>query len=811
MRACRFLTAAILLFSAAPLWAEEAADAFNKLYADDLNRVAATPSPADDVALAKQMLEDAKKAADQPAFLTLLCEKAHELTVKDPTGYPTAEAAMELLAASVPGKKVEALQKIAAIYQRSYATARAEARAKAGEALIEALKALAEAQTAAGDFDGAGATLKQALAVATTTKSESRAAIQAQLAGLASQQQVAKQIAALKAKLDANPKDAASRKELVRVYLVDMDTPAEAAKFVDETSDEATRKYVPAAAKPIVDVPEAACTELGDWYKGLADQAATPASKAAMLGHALAYYQRFLVLHTAADLGRTAATLTLKRIEDALAKLPPAPGLKATLTLNLGNGVTMKLVLIRPGKFMMGEEKDRHEVTLSKPFYMGVTEVTQAQYQAIMGTNPSKFKGATNPVEMVSWTYATEFCKKLAEKTGKTVRLPTEAEWEYACRAGTATHFSFGDDDSALGGYAWYGDNSGETTHPVGQKKPNAWGLYDMHGNVREWCADSYGDYPKGAATDPQGPAEEFSRVERGGSWESDPTYCRAALRLWNPPDDRYNSLGFRAVVSVSAEAEAQPVQAKNTSQPEPPSAKELTLDLGNAATIKLALIPAGKFMRGSPDSEQGRAKKEGPQDEVTISKPLYMGVTEVTQAQYEAVMGKNPSQFRGATNPVDMVSWNDATEFCKKLSEKTRQTVRLPTEAEWEYACRAGTATAFSFGDADSALSDYAWYKANSGDTPHPVGQKKPNAWGLYDMHGNVWEWCADWYGDYPKGAATDPQGPASGKYRVLRGGSWLSNPDYCRSAYRNNRTPDNRFNNYGFRVVVSVSAPGL
>ncbi|MCX5656031.1 MAG: formylglycine-generating enzyme family protein [Planctomycetota bacterium] len=225
-----------------------------------------------------------------------------------------------------------------------------------------------------------------------------------------------------------------------------------------------------------------------------------------------------------------------------------------------------------------------------------------------------------------------------------------------------------------------------------------------------------------------------------------------------------------------------------------------LTLDLGGGATMKLVLIPAGKFMMG----------EEKDRHEVTLSKPFYVGVTEVTQAQYQAVMGTNPSNFKGATNPVETVSWNDATEFCKKLSEKTRQAVRLPTEAEWEYACRAGTATAFSFGDADSALGDYAWYSANSGST-HPVGQKKPNAWGLYDMHGNVWEWCADWYADYPKGAATDPQGAASGSQRVLRGGSWGSSADSCRAAGRNGHDPDGRFNRGGFRVVVSVAGVDL
>jgi len=560
----RLALAAILLASSVPVAADEAADTFNKLYAEDLKRVAATPAPADDVVLAKQLLEAARKVANQKDFLALLCEKACELASKDPTGYPTAKAAVNLLAANVPEKKVESLQKMVVMYQRSYAVARTEAKAKAGEALIESLKALADAQVAAEDVDGAGATLKQALAVATTIKSESRAAIQAQLAGLASQQQAEKQIAALKARLDADPKDAASRKEIVRLYLVEMDNPAEAAKFLDETLDEAMRKYVPAAAKPIEDVPEVACMELGDWYKGLADQATAPASKGAMLERAKAYYARFVDLHKVDDVARAGATLMLKKIEDALMKLGPEPkSSPASLTLDLGKGVTMKLVLIRPGRFMMGspdselgrgdKEGPQHEVVIAKPFYLGVTEVTQAQYEAVMGTNPSQFKGPTNPVESVSWNDAVEFCRKLSEKTRKTFRLPTEAEREYACRAGSKTRFSFGDSESVLGEYAWYASNSGGKTHPVGQKKPNPWGLYDMHGNVAEWCADWYADYPKAAVTDHQGPASGTYRVLRGGSWYPTPDGCRSAFRNHGTPGIRYNVFGFRVVVSVSA------------------------------------------------------------------------------------------------------------------------------------------------------------------------------------------------------------------------------------------------------------------
>jgi len=252
---------------------------------------------------------------------------------------------------------------------------------------------------------------------------------------------------------------------------------------------------------------------------------------------------------------------------------------------------------------------------------------------------------------------------------------------------------------------------------------------------------------------------------------------------------------------AVAAPARPEAVPAKPDSAPATEPAKELTLDLGGGATMKMVLIPAGKFMMGEGND----------QHEVTISKPFYMGVMEVTQTQYEAVMGTNPSHFKGATNPVEQVSWNDATEFCKKLSEMTRQTFLMPTEAEWEYACRAGSKTRFCFGDAEEGLGDYAWYRDNSGRTTHPVGQKKPNSWGLYDMHGNVWEWCADVYGDYPKEAVTVPRGPASVAARVLRGGAWSNTPDYCRSAPRSDYcSPDYRLSDFGFRVVVSVSAPG-
>ena len=196
----------------------------------------------------------------------------------------------------------------------------------------------------------------------------------------------------------------------------------------------------------------------------------------------------------------------------------------------------------------------------------------------------------------------------------------------------------------------------------------------------------------------------------------------------------------------------------------------------------------------------------------VTLSTSFYIGVYEVTQEEYERVMGTNPSNFKGARNPVELVSWADAVEFCQRLSalpkEKAAGRVyRLLTEAEWEYACRAETTTDYSFGDNESQLGEYAWFKENSGETTHPVGQKKPNAWGLYDMHGNVWEWCSDWYGNYASGNFTNPLGPQEGSSRVNRGGGWRWEAAACKSGARGFTDPSNQRQNLGFRVAMSIS----
>lgn len=245
-----------------------------------------------------------------------------------------------------------------------------------------------------------------------------------------------------------------------------------------------------------------------------------------------------------------------------------------------------------------------------------------------------------------------------------------------------------------------------------------------------------------------------------------------------------------------------------------------------NSIGMKLCLIEPGEFIMGSVEAEKvpedilntgieipGKESKKGggeddekPACKVKITEAFYIGMHEVTQAQYEKIMGKNPSAFIGDDLPVEKVSWSDAQEFCKRLSEKEGVTYRLPTEAEWEYACRAGTKTKYYWGD--EMDGECVWYMKNSEGKTRNVGTRKPNKWGLYDMSGNVWEWCNDWYTDtYSEKDTINPVGPKEGEYRVVRGGSWHDIPDECRSANRDSLEPERSQIFLGFRVCRNVT----
>ncbi len=534
--------------------------------------------------------------------------------------------------------------------------------------------------------------------------------------------------------------------------------------------------------------------------------------------------------------------------------LPPYVTPLPTLIVDLPGGVPLAMVRLPTGSFMMGRnpgeqdsdssEEPRHTVNIGYPFYIGKFELTKAQWQAVMGTKPWQsyvvFDDPNSPAVFVEWydiRGADGFLDRLNALGQGTFRLPSESEWEYACRAGTTTRFYWGNDSnySQIGNYAWYVGNAlnaGETyAHAVGRKLPNAWGLYDMSGNVWEWCEDDQhptywwaGRPDNGAAwiDNPRGP----SRAERGGSWRSPASYCRSAFRAWGVPNEHHINLGLRLVREAPPTPTETPTASPTrtgtptpTASPTPtPTLSPLTVNLPNlpvgAKPLVLVPVPAGSFMMGGYANEQDSNLGEAPQHQVSIGSPFYIGKYEVTKAQWVAVLGTKPWEGQGLVldhedSPAVYVSWDDCRHFAAELSKLGQGTFRLPSEAEWEYACRAGTTTRFYWGDdpTHSETGDYAWYSDNCSDElyAHIVGLKLPNPWGLYDMSGNVWEWCEDWYHwDYTN-APQDGSAwvvPAGG-LRIMRGGSWYASARECRAAFRGYYGPNERGYLIGLRIV--------
>ena len=454
------------------------------------------------------------------------------------------------------------------------------------------------------------------------------------------------------------------------------------------------------------------------------------------------------------------------------------------------NGVSFDMVEVEGGTFTMGataeqtgvfgDEKPTHQVTLPS-YYIGKTEVTQELWQAVMGSNPSNFTGTNLPVEKVSWDDCKTFIAKLNALTGKNFRLPTEAEWEFAARGGNKSRGYKYCGSNTLSDVAWYVDNSDNKTHPVAAKTPNELGIYDMSGNVLEWCNDWYSSsyYTSESQTNPTGPDSGSSRVRRGGSWNYSENTCRVSYRGNTTPSFRYNYLGLRLCLSAD---------------------ESFTV---NGVSFAMVPVAGGTFTMGAT-SEQGTNidSNEKPTHQVTLSSYM-IGKTEVTQALWQAVMGSNPSYFRGDNLPVEQVSWDDCQKFITKLNALTGKNFRLPTEAEWEYAARGGNMSQGYKYSGSNEIGDVAWYDNNSGNKTHSVATKAPNELGIYDMSGNLWEWCSDWYGSYSSTAQTNPTGPDSGSNRIIRGGSWGHDLLDCRVAIRGAIGQTSRSIGFGLRLA--------
>jgi formylglycine-generating enzyme required for sulfatase activity len=546
------------------------------------------------------------------------------------------------------------------------------------------------------------------------------------------------------------------------------------------------------------------------------------------------------------------------------------------------SNVSFEFMPIPAGWFLMGsssghgDERPVHKVVIEYDFHIGTTEVTVRQFRAFVeatgyrtvaerqgGAWHARARAETrwmrtcdwrhpgfeqtddHPVVCVSYLDATEFCQWLSAGSGLPIRLPTEAEWEYACRAGAA-----GDSAGAIEPRAWFDATSGQQAHPVGHKAPNAWGLYDMQGNASEWCEDIYRWHYGGAPCDgsadlrPAVPAPVATRrTLRGGSWCTPKTSCRYSYRCPTHQALRGSDTGFRIVcgrqrggldgsTKTPATGEAyQPLVGSTV-----PPALVLTIE---GLTFDFARIDPGVFTMGSPHRyvDSYNWTYEMPAHAVRVERPYYIGVTEVTVEQFGLFVRETgyvtdaekqgwafsagdrpwhyevladwrfPGFMQGEREPVTHLGWYDAVAFCQWLSEKTGRDIRLPSEAEWEYACRAGAA-----GEYAGRLDRIGWYLWNSETRTHPVAQKQPNAWGLYDMHGNVWEWVQDmWHtdcNDAPTDGSAWLDAGAIDPHGVTRGGSF-GNPAWLCRSYIRMRTPLGcmvHYNN-GLRLVCAVN----
>ena len=612
-------------------------------------------------------------------------------------------------------------------------------------------------------------------------------------------------------------------------------------------------------------------------------------------------------------------------------------------------GVRQDFRWIEPGTFLMGSPLDEperrddetpHEVTLTKGFWLADTTVTQALWEAVMGESPSRFKGANRPVESITWHDAQTFIDKMNSlKAALRLCLPTEAQWEYACRAGTTTPFFFGDQISAewvnFNGTAPYNEGRESEfraqTVEVGSLPPNEWGLYEMHEAKRKGTAeiempeglsaaektevlryvnharkpDTYVLRQQGEAlallpeqvvvqtsqTDEWGknvsmganlltlhlndthifhthheskgrqrdvmldlavPGKHAFRFPATGRHEFQigrerfVVEVKAAQQLkepwmrrvtagsgglwaesrsggeyyWHPPEWHPGSGIMRGIWYPDNSIDRETV----------PWAERVGRDaygvyadtaIAGGMTQRFRWIEPTSFRMGSPAGEAGRSDDE-TEHEVILTQGYWLADTACTQALWQAVMVENPCEFKDENNPVENVTWEDIDQFLLSLNQLHPELrLRLPTEAEWENACRAGTNGAFNFDDVLSldkvnyrgTWDDYE--KLGEGALQQTAAVKcyPPNSWGLYEMHGNIWEWCQDWYGDYAVGPpVVDPQGAQSGSRRVLRGGSWIGIGRYCRSAYRNQDGPAYLAlfdDSYGFRLALGFELP--
>lgn len=573
----------------------------------------------------------------------------------------------------------------------------------------------------------------------------------------------------------------------------------------------------------------------------------------------------------------------------------PQPGERRVKNID---GVEYAFRWCPPGRFIMGTEGNEGReksnnpkiVLISRGFWILENEVTLGMFKSFssqtgyksQGDAPNVFKSNNwqpdaqfnwektpfpqtdnHPVTCVSWIDAQAFCKWISGKVNQNASLPSESQWEYACRAGSKKSIGGTGKIAEMGRYSSNTNNAG--AFPVRSLKPNDWGIYDMHGNVWECCQDVYaGDISKFTTEEAVSGSENATRVRRGGSWSNSESSCQATNRIPIPVKLRAADVGFRFILTdgsvplaspensviadesaakskdeiKQASSDAKPDKkeklGKNPSSPSKTAEKhkpgEELVKIAHNIQFAFRWCPPGKFSMGS---RRPSMQMDETLHDVTFTRGFWVLESEVTLGMFKAFVADSGYQSTGEpiriykdgrwtldsqaswatpgypvddNMPVSCVSWDDAQAFCQWLGKSINEDVKLPTESQWEYASRAGSLRFFS---GSNNLDSLGWYVKNSDFHAHLIKQKKPNGWNLYDTNGNVGEWVQDWAGDYPKENAIDPAGPETGNGRIHRGGSWQQSDTVCRCAFRVKTSPGSRYSDLGFRVCIKPKNP--
>jgi len=522
------------------------------------------------------------------------------------------------------------------------------------------------------------------------------------------------------------------------------------------------------------------------------------------------------------------------------------------------NDVDFEMVFVEGGTFAMGcdpkynkydflsayicdsIEQPSHRVKLSN-YYMGKFEVTQKLWYAVMGTtaqqqrdlvNPNwemRGEGDQYPMYYVSYEECEAFCEKLNRllyhqlPEGYNFTLPTEAQWEYAARGGKKNKEYIYSGSNRINRVAWWENNSEKKVRKVGSKFENQLGIYDMSGNVWEWCRDWFESdyYTYGSTTNPQGPLSGTHRILRGGSWNLKAWHCRVTTRYYYEPVGRSANVGFRIALEPAKNL-FDLKSLKDAIDKQSSSANNRTFKISDLS-FDMIFVKGGTFTMGCTSDPSDCFSNEEPIHSVTVS-DFYVGKYQVTQQLWTNVMGTTVSQQRdlldstlmlhgeGNFHPMYYINHKECEEFCERLNQLLAKQLpegykfALPTEAQWEYAARGGRKSKGYTYSGDNNLKKVAWFEENSNEKAREVGMKKKNELGIYDMSGNLWEWCSDWFDSeyYSYSPSVDPTGPVYGYHRVMRGGSWRSIVQGCRVSCRAKNSPNERASNCGVRLVL-------